>query len=69
MFMASDHPETKAPVAGLLMDLGFDPLDAGGLRQSRDLEPYAMARIHQALYRGKQSPWALAALRPGPVSS
>ena len=69
MFMASDHPEAKATVAGLLMDLGFDPLDAGGLLQSRYLEPYAMVWINQTLYQGKQSPWALAALRPAPVSS
>ena len=67
MFMASDHPDAKATVAGLLRDLGFDPLDAGGLRQSRHLEPYAMVWINQTLYQGKHSPWAFAALTRAPL--
>lgn len=69
MFMASDHADAKATVASLLRDLGFEPLDAGGLLQSRYLEPYAMVWINQTLYQGKLSPWALAALTPAPRSS
>ena len=62
MFMASDHADAKTTVAGLLTDLGFEPLDAGGLIQSRYLEPYAMAWINQTLYQGKSAPWAFGAL-------
>jgi predicted dinucleotide-binding enzyme len=62
MFMASNHAEAKTTVAGLLADLGFEPLDAGDLIQSRYLEPYAMVWINQTLYRGKSLPWAFGAL-------
>ena len=62
MFMASDHADAKATVAGLLADLGFEPLDAGNLIQSRYLEPYAMVWINQTLYQGKSLPWAFSAL-------
>ena len=62
MFMASDHADAKTTVAGLLADLGFEPLDAGDLIQSRYLEPYAMVWINQTLYQGKSLPWAFGAL-------
>ena len=64
MFMAGDDADAKATVAGLLRDLGFEPLDAGALIQSRHLEPYAMVWINQALYQGKGAEWAFAAVTP-----
>lgn len=71
MFMAGDDPDAKATVAALLRELGFEPLDAGALSQSRYLEPFAMVWINQALYQGKGSHWAFAALVAGarPASS
>lgn len=63
-FMASDDPAAKAEVAILLGHLGFEPLDAGDLRQARILEPLAMVWINQALLRGKGRHWALAAISP-----
>jgi predicted dinucleotide-binding enzyme len=59
MFMAGDDAAAKKTVANLLADLGFEPLDAGGLRQARILEPLAMVWINQALLRGKGRNWAL----------
>ena len=38
-------------VAGLVADLGFHPVDAGGLRVARLLEPYGMLWTHMALDR------------------
>ena len=62
MFMAGDDPEAKIAVAGLLRDLGFDPLDAGDITKSRLLEPFALVWINQALSRGKGRNWAFAAV-------
>ena len=36
---------------GLVTDLGFHAVDAGGLRVARLLEPYGMLWIHMALDR------------------
>ena len=64
MFMASDHAEAKTTVAGLLADLGFEPLDAGNLIQARYLEPYAMVWINQSLYQGKRAPLGIRCPHP-----
>ena len=42
----------KKVTAKLAADLGFDPLDAGPLRQARLLEPFAMLWISLALQYG-----------------
>lgn len=62
MFMAGEDEAAKAQAAALLADLGFEPLDAGGIVRSRLLEPLAMVWINQALLRGKGRNWALAAV-------
>jgi predicted dinucleotide-binding enzyme len=62
MFMAGDSEAAKAKVAGLLTDLGFQPLDAGGIARARLLEPLGMVWINQAILRGKGRMWALAAV-------
>jgi predicted dinucleotide-binding enzyme len=62
MFMAGDSEGAKQRVAGLLTDLGFEPLDAGGLVKARLLEPFGMVWINQALFRGKGRNWAFAAV-------
>jgi predicted dinucleotide-binding enzyme len=38
MFYAGDDVEAKKVVHSLVKDLGFDPVDAGGLQQARTLE-------------------------------
>lgn len=62
MFMAGDSEAAKTQVAALLTDLGFEPLDAGGLSKARLLEPFGMLWINQALLRGKGRNWAFAAI-------
>jgi predicted dinucleotide-binding enzyme len=61
MFMAGDSETAKTQVAVLLTDLGFEPLDAGGLAKARLLEPLGMLWINQSLFRGKGRNWAFAA--------
>src|SRR5215470_17731730 len=51
MFVAGDDAKRKPIVIGLVADLGFHPVDAGGLRVARLLEPYGMLWIHMALDR------------------
>jgi len=41
MFYAGDDADSKRVVHGLAKDLGFDPVDAGGLSQARALEMLA----------------------------
>lgn len=62
MFMAGNNETAKGEVAQLLVDLGFDPLDAGDITTSRLLEPFGMVWINQALFRGKGRNWAFAAV-------
>jgi predicted dinucleotide-binding enzyme len=65
MFMAGNDDQAKATVSALLIDLGFEALDAGDLTKARLLEPYAMVWINQALLRGKGRDWAFAAVKRG----
>ncbi|MCL4186552.1 MAG: NAD(P)-binding domain-containing protein [Rhodobacteraceae bacterium] len=62
MFMAGDDAAAKIAVGGVLADLGFQPVDAGGLVRSRLLEPLGMLWITQALLQGKGRNWAFAAV-------
>ena len=62
MFMAGNDAYAKSIVADLLIDLGFDPHDAGDLTKARLLEPFGMVWINQALMRGKGRSWAFAAV-------
>ena len=53
--MAGDDEAAKQVVSTLLVDLGFEPLDAGRRTHSPPnaaLEPFAMVCINQALMRG-----------------
>jgi predicted dinucleotide-binding enzyme len=51
MFVAGDDPTRKPVVMGLVSDLGFHAVDAGGLRAARLLEAFAMLWIHMAISR------------------
>jgi len=51
-FIAADDQTAKRTVIGLAKDLGFDPIDAGGLRASRYLEPLAMMLIELGFAMG-----------------
>ena len=50
-----DDEGAKKLVAGLIRDVGFDPVDAGALRMARYIEPFVML-IAQLAYEGEGGP-------------
>ena len=64
MFLAGDDDAAKRTVSQLVGEIGFEPLDAGGLEQARILEPLAMVWINQTVARGFGRDWAFGVLRP-----
>jgi predicted dinucleotide-binding enzyme len=52
MFVCGDDADAKKLVTGLVAELGFEPVDAGGLTQARYLEPLAMLWISMAYKYG-----------------
>ncbi len=52
MLYCGDDAAAKKSAAGLAADLGFDPVDAGGLAVARLLEPFALLWINLALKQG-----------------
>ncbi|MGH7247135.1 MAG: NADPH-dependent F420 reductase [Pseudomonadota bacterium] len=52
MFYCGDDPSAKTIAGQLAAEIGFDPIDAGPLRQARLLEPYALLWISLAVQRG-----------------
>ena len=67
-FLAGEDAAARQTVADLLSDLGFEPLDAGGLAKARLLEPLALVWINQAIARKKGRDWALGAMPRGATS-
>lgn len=59
MFACGDDAERKAAVLRLVEDIGFEAVDAGELRITRLLEPYAMLWIHLARAQGFGREFAL----------
>ena len=54
--IASDDREAKEQVAGMIIAMGLDPIDAGPLRLSRELE--AMQRLYGvAFFQRRQAAW------------
>lgn len=56
VFLASDHAEAKQQTSALASSLGFDVVDAGGLKNARYLEPLAGLNI----YLGYGAGWGTA---------
>jgi 8-hydroxy-5-deazaflavin:NADPH oxidoreductase len=50
-----DDPSGKGVAAGLIRDVGFDPVDAGPLRTARYTEPFALL-VAQLAYEGEGGP-------------
>jgi predicted dinucleotide-binding enzyme len=50
-----DDESGKAVAAGLIRDVGFDPVDAGPLRIARYTEPFALL-VAQLAYEGEEGP-------------
>jgi predicted dinucleotide-binding enzyme len=53
MFYCSDDDEAKEAVEKLAKDLGFEPVDTGGLGMARSLEPLALMWIRLSVRRGR----------------
>ena len=60
MLVAGDDAERKPVVMELVGTLGFEPVDAGPLKNARLLEPFAMVWIDQAMKRGRGRDFAFA---------
>jgi len=65
--IAGDSTDAKATVAQLAESLGFNPIDAGGLRMARTLEEMAFLNI--SLNASNGWPWQSAFKLVGPTSS
>lgn len=52
VFLASDDADAKAQAQSLATTLGFEPVDAGPLRNSRFLEPVGAMNIHFGFFLG-----------------
>jgi predicted dinucleotide-binding enzyme len=52
MFYCGDDEAAKQVTRQLIEDIGFEPVDAGGLLSARYLEPLAMLYIHLAIKQG-----------------
>ncbi len=50
-----DDESSKGVAAGLIRDVGFDPVDAGPLRIARYTEPFALL-VAQLAYEGHGGP-------------
>ncbi|MBI1403299.1 MAG: hypothetical protein GC147_08805 [Porphyrobacter sp.] len=66
MLIAGDDPEANAIVAALAGAMGFDPVELGGLREARLLEPLAMIWIKLARIDGRGPDFAFALTRKEP---
>jgi 8-hydroxy-5-deazaflavin:NADPH oxidoreductase len=60
MLVAGDDVAKKTVVMELVGKLGFEPVDAGPLKNARLLEPFAMVWIDQAMKRGRGRDFAFA---------
>jgi predicted dinucleotide-binding enzyme len=60
MLVAGDDAAKKPVVMQLVAALGFDPVDAGPLKNARLLEPFGMVWIDQAISRGRGRDFAFA---------
>jgi predicted dinucleotide-binding enzyme len=55
LLFCGDDATAKATVAGIIRDVGFEPLDAGPLRIARYTEPFALL-VGQLAYEGANGP-------------
>jgi len=53
MFYCGDHDAAKETVHQLAADLGFEPVDTGGLGMARSLEPMALLWIRLSIRTGR----------------
>ena len=63
MFHCSDDDDAKQAVEQLAKDLGFEPVDTGGLGMARSLEPLALMWIRLSIRDGRNANFTWARLR------
>ena len=63
-FVCGEDEQAKHAVSALLRDIGFEPIDYGGIENARKLEPLAMLWIDQAYKYGMKLTNALTFLGP-----
>ncbi|MEO5578382.1 MAG: hypothetical protein ABIR25_04945, partial [Sphingomicrobium sp.] len=63
-FVCGEDALSKQTVSGLLRDIGFEPIDYGGIENARKLEPLAMLWIDQAYKHGMALTNAFAFIGP-----
>jgi 8-hydroxy-5-deazaflavin:NADPH oxidoreductase len=63
MLVAGDDAARKVVVMELVGMLGFEPVDAGPLKNARLLEPFAMIWIDQAMKSGRGRDFAFALVK------
>ncbi|MDB6114806.1 MAG: oxidoreductase coenzyme F420-dependent [Lacunisphaera sp.] len=63
LFYCSDDDDAKEIVEKLAKDLGFEPVDTGGLGMARSLEPMALLWIRLAVRRGRNPNFTWAMLK------
>ena len=63
MFHCGDDDDAKEVVEKLARDLGFEPVDTGGLGMARSLEPLALMWIRLAVRRGRNPNFTWAMLK------
>ena len=63
-FVAADDEDARRIAASLVRDIGFEPVEYGGLENARKLEPLAMIWIDQAYKHGMNLTNALAFIGP-----
>lgn len=63
MFYCGDDDEAKKTAHKLAADLGFDPVDTGGLGMARSLEPLALLWIRLSIREGRNPNFTWARLK------
>ncbi|MDI1336687.1 MAG: NADPH-dependent F420 reductase [Lacunisphaera sp.] len=62
MFYCGDHDDAKGKVHQLAADIGFEPVDTGGLGMARSLEPLALLWIRLSIRGGRNANFTWARL-------
>ena len=66
MFLCSDDDDAKEKASTLARDIGFEPVDTGGLGMARSLEPLALLWIRLAIREGRNPHFVWGVMRRSP---
>lgn len=57
VFFCGDEADSKATVANLITEIGFEPVDSGPLKNARFIEPTAMLLLQLGAFLGMAKEW------------